>query len=76
MPEMDGFEFLETLRQRPGYQELPVIVVTAADLTEEDHRRLNGGVERILKKGVTDRDALLHELGRLVARHIGGQRRL
>lgn len=76
MPEMDGFEFLETLRQRPECQDLPVVVVTAADLTKEDHLRLNGGVEKILKKGVTDRDALLLELGHLVARHIGGERRL
>ena len=72
MPEMDGFEFLETIRQRPSTKDTPVIVVTAADLTEEDHRRLNGGVQRILKKGVTDRDALLAEISGLVRRFTEG----
>jgi signal transduction histidine kinase/DNA-binding response OmpR family regulator len=74
MPEMDGFEFLQELRQRPGSWNIPVIVITAADLTEDDHRRLNGGVERILKKGVSDRDAFLEELGGLVRRQIGEER--
>ncbi|MEM7168594.1 MAG: response regulator [Pseudomonadota bacterium] len=75
MPEMDGFEFLEELRHRSEHNGLPVIVVTAADLTEEDHRRLNGGVERILKKADTDREALLKEIGGLIKAHIGGERR-
>jgi CheY-like chemotaxis protein len=70
---MDGFEFLEALRARPGGESIPVIVVTAADLNEEDHRRLNGGIERILQKGVTDRDALLKELSGLVRHYVGGQ---
>jgi signal transduction histidine kinase/DNA-binding response OmpR family regulator len=53
MPEMDGFEFMAVLRQRPDAQHLPVVVMTAKELTEEDHRRLNGGVERIIQKGAT-----------------------
>ena len=55
MPEMDGFEFMAELRRRPDAQHLPVIVLTAKDLTEEDYRRLNSGVERILQKGATTR---------------------
>src|SRR5262249_11530277 len=53
MPEMDGFEFIEELRQRPGCKHIPVIVTTAKDLTAEDHRRLNGQVARIIQKGTT-----------------------
>jgi CheY-like chemotaxis protein len=48
MPEMDGFEFLDTAP--PRWRDIPVVVVTAKDLTEEDHRRLNGEVERVLGK--------------------------
>ena len=59
MPEMDGFEFLEALRQRPDGRDIPVIVITAKDLTEDDHRRLNGGVERIIQKGATRLDQVL-----------------
>jgi CheY-like chemotaxis protein len=51
MPEMDGFEFMEAMRRRKGRERIPVIVITAKDLTEEDRRRLNGGVERIIQKG-------------------------
>jgi DNA-binding response OmpR family regulator len=67
MPEMDGFEFMEALRQRKGDQAVPVLVITAKDLTEEDRRRLNGGVERIIQKGATSREELLAEVRALVA---------
>ena len=50
MPEMDGFEFLDETAHRPACQDVPVVVVTAKDLTQEDRRRLNGGVERVIQK--------------------------
>jgi CheY-like chemotaxis protein len=40
MPEMDGFEFLQELRKRPEFVDVPVIVVTALELTAEDVRIL------------------------------------
>ena len=60
MPEMDGFEFLEELRRNPQWHDIPVVVVTARDLTEEDRSRLNGGAERIIQK--TGGDDLLDEV--------------
>ena len=62
MPEMDGFEFLEALRRRAEWRHIPVVVVTAKDLTEEDRHRLNGGVERILQKDAPTRDDMLREV--------------
>jgi adenylate cyclase len=50
MPEMDGFEFLRVLRQRPAFADVPVIVVTAKELTAEDVRILSGQTERIIAK--------------------------
>jgi PAS domain S-box-containing protein len=50
MPEMDGFEFLRELRQRPAFADVPVIVVTAKELTAEDVRVLSGQTERIIAK--------------------------
>jgi adenylate cyclase len=67
MPEMDGFEFLTQLHAEPGPR-VPVVVVTAADLTEDDRRRLNGAVEKILLKQASSRDELLASLRALVAR--------
>jgi CheY-like chemotaxis protein len=66
MPEMDGFQFIEAIRQRDEWRTLPVIVVTAKELTLEDRLRLNGYVEKILQKGAYSREALLAEVHQLV----------
>ncbi len=66
MPEMDGFNFLQELRARPDGHHVPVIVITAKDLTPEDRRRLNGEVARILQKGTTSADDLLAEIRSLL----------
>lgn len=50
MPEMDGFEFVERLREHPEWRHIPIIVVTSKDITEVDRSRLAGSVERILQK--------------------------
>jgi PAS domain S-box-containing protein len=67
MPEMDGFAFLEALRQQDAWRSIPVVVVTAKDLTQEDRQRLNGYVEQILQKGAYSHEELLHEIHHLVA---------
>jgi len=67
MPEMDGFEFLDVVRRDARWREIPVIVITAKVLTEEDRRRLNGGVEAVVQKGGRTQQALLDEVRTLVA---------
>ena len=71
MPRMDGFEFLDKLRSRPDWQDIPVVVITGKDLTDEDRDRLNGGVERIIQK--SDRDEMLRQLSREVAKCVKRQ---
>ena len=66
MPKMDGFEFMDQLRGRPDWREIPVVVITAKDLTEEDRNRLNGGVERIIQK--SNRDEMLRQLTREISK--------
>jgi CheY-like chemotaxis protein len=68
MPEMDGFEFAAALRQEERWQEIPVIVTTAKDLTADDRERLNGLVDRVVAKGALDRESLLSDVCGLVAR--------
>ena len=67
MPEMDGFAFLDALRQHEAWRAVPVVVVTARDLTADDRRRLNGSVARVVAKDGRGPAALLAELRHLIA---------
>jgi len=67
MPEMDGFELLAEMRSRAEYRNIPAVVMTAMSLTEEDHLRLNGEVERVVQKRGQGRDELLQEIGEALA---------
>jgi CheY-like chemotaxis protein len=69
MPEMNGFEFLEALRERAAWRGVPVVVITAKDLTDEERRRLNGDVERVVVK----RGRGLEELATVVREHVAGR---
>lgn len=67
MPQMDGFEFLAEFRKSERNREIPVVVLTAKELSEEDRRRLQGGVQSVLRKTGTSTEELLEELRSLVA---------
>jgi signal transduction histidine kinase/DNA-binding response OmpR family regulator len=59
MPVMDGFDFLIELHANADWRSLPVVVLTAKDLTEEDRRVLSGRVEQILEKDVWTHDQVV-----------------
>ena len=67
MPEIDGFEFVLEFRRHAEWRHIPIVVITAKDLSAEDRQRLNGQVERILDKGGSSRDSLLAEVRDMVA---------
>ncbi len=67
MPEMDGFDFLAALRELPSARDVPVIVISSLELTEDHRRRLNGGVQRILEKGSHSPEVLLDEVAAALA---------
>jgi signal transduction histidine kinase/CheY-like chemotaxis protein len=71
MPEMDGFSFLEALRQHVAWRSIPIVAVTAKDLTAEDRQRLNGYVQYIVRKGPNTREDLLQELSDRIAACLG-----
>ncbi len=54
MPVMDGFGFLNALRSREEWRDIPVLVLTSKDLTREEFTRLQGQTSRILMKGDVD----------------------
>ncbi len=66
MPEMDGFVVLDHLKDDPLLAEIPVIVVTAKDLTSAEKERLSGRIESLMQKGSFMQDDLLTEIRTLV----------
>jgi CheY-like chemotaxis protein len=66
MPVMNGFEFLRELKKVPTWQTIPVIILTAKELTVEDRMLLKGNVELVLQKGQYSREQLMEEVGDLV----------
>jgi CheY-like chemotaxis protein len=71
MPEMDGFEVLERLRQQESTRGIPVIVITGQALTEAETQRLNRGVAAILSKGIFTADETLGRIETALARQSG-----
>ncbi|MBL8062179.1 MAG: pyridoxal-phosphate dependent enzyme [Anaerolineales bacterium] len=51
MPGIDGFGLVEELKLDPRTQHIPVVVVSAKDITEEERNRLNGQIEAVYQKG-------------------------
>ncbi len=64
MPVMDGFETLREIRasRSPKIRDLPVIVVTAKDLSAQERQELLQSTTRIIEKDGLDRERLLREL--------------
>jgi signal transduction histidine kinase/DNA-binding response OmpR family regulator len=76
MPQMDGFEFAQEFRKVEAYRSIPIIVLTAKELTAEDHRRLSSQVESIMQKGGRSGEALMRELGDLLGTCLRSQKRM
>jgi threonine synthase len=67
MPGMDGFEVLEALKSDADLSNVPVVVITAKDLTSAERKRLSGQIEALMEKGAfTDEDLLDEILKRTV----------
>lgn len=62
MPEMDGFELIKKLKEHQEWQHLPIVVLTAKEITNEDREKLNQQVVHIFQKSTYSREDLLNEL--------------
>jgi CheY-like chemotaxis protein len=62
MPEIDGFAVLETLKASPATRDIPVIIITAKDITAEDRARLNGKMAALYNKGMFTAEQLLADI--------------
>ena len=67
MPEVDGFQFLDSLRSQPELRGLPVMVVTAKMLTNEERARLMSSAQRLIEKNAHTRQQLLRLIGEQVS---------
>lgn len=62
MPDVDGFAVLDTIKGDPATRNIPVIIVTAKEITLEDRDRLDGHAIALFNKGMFTADQLLSEL--------------
>jgi CheY-like chemotaxis protein len=67
MPEISGFDVVDALRQQPDTAGIPVIVVTAKEITPDDRSRLNGYVLTIMEKSNFDRNHFTAEVRRAMS---------
>jgi CheY-like chemotaxis protein len=71
MPEVNGFDVVEALKEHPETACIPILVVTAKRITPEDHARLSGYVRTIMAKAEFDPDRLAAEIRRAMSgRHM------
>jgi PAS domain S-box-containing protein len=68
MPDMDGFTILEKLRTTPRLRDIPVIVVSGADLTAEQQKQLTAFGQSLLQKGLLTEEELLSSLDKALKR--------
>ena len=67
MPKMNGYQFLAELRNHDKWRSIPIIVVTAKDMSTEERLALDGYVEKVLPKHALTEEALLTEIQDLIA---------
>ncbi|HBW48696.1 MAG TPA: hypothetical protein DEF47_02185 [Herpetosiphon sp.] len=70
MPEMDGFETIAALQELEQFRDLPIIVVSAKELTEEERQQLEETVERVVSKGNVRREEILALVREQVRRRV------
>ncbi|MCV6636592.1 ATP-binding protein [Candidatus Albibeggiatoa sp. nov. NOAA] len=66
MPEMDGFSFLQHVREHPTWRNIPIIVLTAKDLTSVESETLQEQAKLVLQKGNYEMNDLLQDIGALL----------
>lgn len=72
MPETDGFQVVDLLRSDPQTASLPVVVITAKELTNEDRALLDGRIEFVLSKSAVDLGLLAERLAQITSGPVRG----
>jgi PAS domain S-box-containing protein len=67
MPEVSGFDVVEALQEHPDTARIPILVVTAKQITDEDRTKLSGQATTIMEKAEFDRDRFTAEVRRAMS---------
>jgi len=70
MPEMDGFQFIQEMKKEAEWRQIPIVVLTAKDLSVKERLDLNGSVTQIMSKQAYSQDELVREIRELVVSRI------
>jgi CheY-like chemotaxis protein len=70
MPGMDGFQVLEAIRRSGTWREVPVVVVTAKDLTRDELLWLRTNAEDVFQKSSYNRRELIALVDDLIVRGV------
>ncbi|MBE9505162.1 MAG: response regulator [Proteobacteria bacterium] len=62
MPEVSGFDVVHEMKMNAKTREIPIMILTAKEVTEEDKKVLNGHIERIIEKATFNKEFLLKEM--------------
>jgi CheY-like chemotaxis protein len=73
MPELDGFQVIAEMKAKQEWQNIPIVVLTAKDLTNEERQILSGHVEQIIEKESYSGDELIQEIRNMIVSHIQQQ---
>ena len=65
MPQVDGFQVVRHLTGDPRTCDIPIIICTALDLTDEDRDRLNGQIKSVIQKTGNVKEELLATIKRI-----------
>ena len=74
MPGVDGFDVVHRLRADPATASVPIVVLTAKEMSSEDRERLAGQIDYLAQKGAFGRRHLVDLVGHLCAAALGGHR--
>jgi CheY-like chemotaxis protein len=72
MPDINGFDVVEALKLRPDTARIPIMVVTAKEITADDRTKLTGFVSAIVEKTASDRDCFAVEVRRAMSGRAAG----
>ena len=68
MPDMDGFEVIRSLRRSKKTKDIPVMIVTAKELSEEEQEFLRENIQQIILKGEYTKEELLLRIKKALER--------